>query len=189
MWLAPPMVLLKSRIHPLLSYRWPLPLFRGVHSRPQFNGSATIKFDGEGNQVAVTKFEKVLVKNVCIPFMTSLMQGWQQLSDRGCMGDEVCIWRNAETMSLSLFHNQSSHSLGWWHHCLSATHVGSLFVTSTGSASASMSLTSVSPITGRGVSPSLHTRPDGQSNDWLPSLRHIRYLFFSHEWSGSTSIE
>ena len=29
-------------------------------------------------------------------------------------------------MSLSLFHNQSSHSLGWWHHCLSATHVGSL---------------------------------------------------------------
>ena len=29
-------------------------------------------------------------------------------------------------MSLSLFHNQSSHSLGWWHHCLSATHVGNL---------------------------------------------------------------
>ena len=29
-------------------------------------------------------------------------------------------------MSLSLFHNQSYHSLGWWHHCLSATHVGSL---------------------------------------------------------------
>ena len=26
--------------------------------------------------------------------------------------------------------------------------------------------TSVSPITGRGVSPSLHTRPDGQSNEW-----------------------
>ena len=22
--------------------------------------------------------------------MTSLMQGWQHLSDRGCMGDEVC---------------------------------------------------------------------------------------------------
>ena len=29
-------------------------------------------------------------------------------------------------MSLSLFHNQSSHSLGWCHHCLSATHLGSL---------------------------------------------------------------
>ena len=29
-------------------------------------------------------------------------------------------------MSLPLLHNKSSHSLGWWHHCLSATHVGSL---------------------------------------------------------------
>ena len=29
-------------------------------------------------------------------------------------------------MSLSLFHNKSSHSLGWWLHCLSATHLGSL---------------------------------------------------------------
>ena len=29
-------------------------------------------------------------------------------------------------MSLSSFYNQSSHSLDWWHHCLSATHVGSL---------------------------------------------------------------
>ena len=29
-------------------------------------------------------------------------------------------------MSVSLFFNHSSHSLGWWHHCLSATHVGSL---------------------------------------------------------------
>ena len=31
--------------------------------------------------------------------MTSLMQWWQQLSDRGCMGDEVCIWRNAEVLT------------------------------------------------------------------------------------------
>ena len=30
--------------------------------------------------------------------MTSLMQMWQQLSNRGCMGDEVCIWRNAEVL-------------------------------------------------------------------------------------------
>ena len=53
---------------------------------------------------------------------------------------------------------------------------GKSFVTSTGSASASMSLTSVSPITGRGVLPSLHTRPDGQSNDRHPSLRHNSYF-------------
>ena len=31
--------------------------------------------------------------------MTSSMQGWQQLSDRGFMGDEVCIWRNAEVLT------------------------------------------------------------------------------------------
>ena len=42
---------------------------------------------------------------------------------------------------------------------------GKSFVTITGSASASMSSISVSPITGRGVPPSLHTRRDGQSND------------------------
>ena len=29
-------------------------------------------------------------------------------------------------MSLSLFHNQSAHSSGWWHHCLSANHVWNL---------------------------------------------------------------
>ena len=31
----------------------------------QLNGSADMRFDGEGNQVAVTKVEKVLVKNFC----------------------------------------------------------------------------------------------------------------------------
>ena len=28
-----------------------------------------------------------------------------------------------QTMSLSVFNNQSSHSLDWWHHYLSAAHV------------------------------------------------------------------
>ena len=56
---------------------------------------------------------------------------------------------------------------------------GNFFVTSTGSASASMSLTSVSPITGRRVPPSLHTRSDGQTNDTHRTLRHIRlYIYF-----------
>ena len=32
-------------------------------------------------------------------FMTSLMQGWQQFSDRGCMVDEVCIWRYAKVLT------------------------------------------------------------------------------------------
>ena len=48
----------------------------------------------------MTEAGKVLIKHVCIyPFMASLMQEWQQLSDRGCMGDEVCIWRNAEILN------------------------------------------------------------------------------------------
>ena len=29
-------------------------------------------------------------------------------------------------MSLPLFHNQYFHSLGWWHHWISTTHMGSL---------------------------------------------------------------
>ena len=58
---------------------------------PLSNGSVAIKFDGEGNQVAVTEVEQVLVKHDCIPFMTSSMQGWPQLSDRGLWGmKSVC---------------------------------------------------------------------------------------------------
>ena len=55
---------------------------------------------------------------------------------------------------------------------------GNFFVTGTGSASASMSLTSVSPITGRGVPPSLHTRSDGQTKDTHRTLRHIRLYIY-----------
>ena len=51
-----------------------------------------------------------------------------------------------------------------------------------------MSLTSVSPITGRGVPPSLHTRQDGQSNDRHPGLGHIRYIFSSNIYICSPAI-
>ena len=110
-------------------------------------------------------------KTSVYPFMTSLMQGWQQLSDRGFMGDDVCIWRNAEVLTKRCHFACSIINLP----IPSADSI--TFVTSTWSASASMSLTSVSPITGRGVPPSLHTRPDGQSNDSHPSLRHLDIYF------------
>ena len=45
------------------------------------------------------RLERSSSKTSVYPFMTSLVQGWQQLSDRGCMGDEVCIWRNAEVLT------------------------------------------------------------------------------------------
>ena len=86
-------------------------------------------------------------------------------------------WSFVQTMSLSVFNNQSSHSLGWWHLCLPAADVS--FVTSTGSAMVSMSLTSVSQIIGSDVPQSLHTISDSRSNDRHPSLRYIRYLFLT----------
>ena len=62
------MVMLKSGLHPLLSYMVDhFPYSEGRVVGPQFNGSAAIKFDGEGNQVAVTEVGKILVKHVSIP--------------------------------------------------------------------------------------------------------------------------
>ena len=52
-------------------------------------------------------------------------------------------------------------------------------VTNIGRASASMSLPSVSPITGKGVPSSSHTRPDGCSNDGCPGLRQLMEIYFS----------
>ena len=116
--------------------------------------------------------------------MTSLMQGWQQLSDRDCMGDEVCIWRNAEVLTKRCHFPCSIINLP----IPSADGITAyqqlmweVFCDQYWESVASISLASVSPITGRGVPQSLHTGPDGQSNDRHPSLRHIRYLFFSHE--------
>ena len=43
------------------------PYSEGCTVGPQFNGSAAINFDVEGNSIPVTKVEKVLVKNVCVP--------------------------------------------------------------------------------------------------------------------------
>ena len=47
----------------------------------------------------MTKVEKVLVKNVCVPLHDVIDARVAELSDRGCMGDEVCIWRNAEVLT------------------------------------------------------------------------------------------
>ena len=97
MWLAPPMVMLKSRLHPLLSYRWPLSLFRGVYSSLCLMGQQPLSL-----MVMVIRLQWPRLKRSktsVYPFMTSLMQGGKRLSERGCVGDEVCIWRNAEVLS------------------------------------------------------------------------------------------
>ena len=79
-------------------------------------------------------------------------------------------------MSLSLFHNQSSHSLGWWHHCLSAINVGSLLWPVLGARRHPWLLFHRS-LAGKFSQVCI---PEGKSNDIHCSLRHIRYLFIGH---------
>ena len=101
-------------------------------------------------------------------FMTSSMQGWPQLSDRGC------IWRNAEVLikrchfpcSIVNLPVPSADGITVYQQLMWEV------VCDHGSASASMSLTFVSLINGRGVPPSLHTRPEGRSVQPLVFWQH-----------------
>ena len=125
-------------------------------------------------------------------FMTSSMRGWPQLSERCCMGDEVCIWRNAGVLtkrchflcSIIILPIPSAGGTTAYQQLMWKS-----FVTSTGSAKASMSLTSVSQI----IAVMFHKvcilyRTAVAMTD-IPVWDTLEILFFSHECSGSTSVE
>ena len=165
------------------------PFSEGCSVGPLSNGSVAVENDAEGKEVAVTE----VVKHVCIP-----LHG-------------VIDARVATALRQRLYGGWSLYMASCWNFCHFLRSIINLPIPSSDSITVYQQLMwevfcdqywerigihefdfCFTNQRQRSSSKS-HTRPGGRSNDGHPDFIFqpwdIRYLFFSHECSGSTSIE